>query len=561
MSPHYVWSAKSIPEGTVFSIPHYQRGYRWGEKEVSLLLDDLSEFAETGTGDTYCLQPLVFKRLGDNTYRVVDGQQRLTTIWLLFQALGICPQWKIRYDYYLDEQPYLIVPKAEDADDKDINKAFRWEAYDAMQKWFNKHEATTKDNLHNLLEEKAGKQIVFIKFFVQKDEDEHDVFDRLNNRKIPLASAELIRALFMTSPISDNAKMEIAKEWELIEDSLRDPKFWQLFISARDKTVFPARIGLLFQALSKVSMEEIKRDALAVFHEMEKAYKAYKKKEQKAKFIEDQWEKVLECFWWMRDCRGNGDNGDNVVLHNYLGWLTQCSNHSLKTIYQWWQEDKMCFEKRLQQEVANCLRDKETTPLAHFSDWRYKQQKKLKEFLLLLNVLHCNAQNPPIPFRFDAYNAENGWDIEHIHSQTYKPLDDLRDNEIKEFLKIALVGLSPKEQQKIDGVVTFSEKIDLLNKHFESEEPNFDLDGPGNLALLDLSTNRAYKNAWFPVKRRWIIHKSEEGRFIPPCTFNAFMKIYNPSPETLAKWDDSDSGYYGAAMKKLYDDFRKNVDP
>ena len=111
MSQDCKWSANGIPKGTIFLVPHYQRGYRWGEKEVFLLLDDLSEFMEYGTGDTYCLQPLVFKKgLCENTYEVVDGQQRLTTIWLLFRALDICPQWKICYDY-LEGQPCIEVPK------------------------------------------------------------------------------------------------------------------------------------------------------------------------------------------------------------------------------------------------------------------------------------------------------------------------------------------------------------------------------------------------------------------------------------------------------------------
>ena len=447
----------------------------------------------------------------------------------------------------------LKSPKKKDADSKDINKAFRWEAYHAMREWLKKREKLEIDNLRNLLKGETDKQIVFIKYFVQHDEDEHDVFDRLNNRKIPLTSAELIRALFMTSPISDNAKMEIAKEWELIEDSLHDPKLWQLFIPAGDKTVFPARIGLLFQALSEVGTDEIKRDALAVFHKMEKSYSEQIGREQKEKFIQEKWKEVLECFWWIRDCR------DNVVLHNYLGWLAQCANHPLKTIYQWWQNDKACFETKLQQEVARCLRDNDKTPLADYSDWRYGHNQ-LKEFLLLLNVLHCNAQRPPIPFRFDAYTKEKGWDIEHIHSQTYAPFVDLSDKEKEELLKLALDGLKQEDQQKIAGEGTFSRKIDFLNKHYESEEPILDLDGPGNLALLDLSTNRAYKNAWFPVKRRWIIQESEKGRFIPPCTFNAFMKVYNPSPKTLAKWDNSDSIGYGEVMKKLYDDFLRIVE-
>lgn len=34
-------------EGMEFHIPHYQRGYRWGEKEVKALLEDIEDFMNT----------------------------------------------------------------------------------------------------------------------------------------------------------------------------------------------------------------------------------------------------------------------------------------------------------------------------------------------------------------------------------------------------------------------------------------------------------------------------------------------------------------------------------
>lgn len=75
-----------------FFIPSYQRGYRWSEKEVTDLLNDVSEFTPKEIDDTdkktwYCLQPIVVKvklkqqhdTIGEKQYEVIDGQQRLTT--------------------------------------------------------------------------------------------------------------------------------------------------------------------------------------------------------------------------------------------------------------------------------------------------------------------------------------------------------------------------------------------------------------------------------------------------------------------------------------------------
>jgi hypothetical protein len=55
-----------------FIIPSYQRGYRWDEKQVVKLLDDLFEFqvARKGkdltVGEFYCLQPIVVKKMEKN---------------------------------------------------------------------------------------------------------------------------------------------------------------------------------------------------------------------------------------------------------------------------------------------------------------------------------------------------------------------------------------------------------------------------------------------------------------------------------------------------------------
>ena len=70
-----------------FFIPDYQRGYRWEDDQVVDLLEDILEFINTSEkrDDKYCLQPIVVKRMQDGRYEVLDGQQRLTTIFILYQ--------------------------------------------------------------------------------------------------------------------------------------------------------------------------------------------------------------------------------------------------------------------------------------------------------------------------------------------------------------------------------------------------------------------------------------------------------------------------------------------
>ena len=56
--------------GMNFSIPGYQRGYRWTEQQVNDLLNDINEF-EPENGSWYCLQPLVVMKK-DEKWEVID---------------------------------------------------------------------------------------------------------------------------------------------------------------------------------------------------------------------------------------------------------------------------------------------------------------------------------------------------------------------------------------------------------------------------------------------------------------------------------------------------------
>ena len=82
---------KSISEilGMNFFIPSYQRGYRWEDRQVQDLLNDILEYSKSKSEGFYCLQPIVIKQKAneDNIFKVIDGQQRLTTIFIIFKFI------------------------------------------------------------------------------------------------------------------------------------------------------------------------------------------------------------------------------------------------------------------------------------------------------------------------------------------------------------------------------------------------------------------------------------------------------------------------------------------
>lgn len=71
-----------------FIIPEYQRPYRWGTAQALQLLDDLEETLDRGDDhEPYFLGSLVLVQQGDAVFDVIDGQQRLTTLTILFSVL------------------------------------------------------------------------------------------------------------------------------------------------------------------------------------------------------------------------------------------------------------------------------------------------------------------------------------------------------------------------------------------------------------------------------------------------------------------------------------------
>ena len=133
---------KSISQlsGMKFVIPDYQRGYRWDKTQVEQLLDDIREFSsprnKKDTGEFYCLQPVVVRRRPSGEYELIDGQQRLTTIFIILKSLAgaiglLYPKFKL---YELDyetrpESKTFLENMNKDIADSNIDFYFMRQAY------------------------------------------------------------------------------------------------------------------------------------------------------------------------------------------------------------------------------------------------------------------------------------------------------------------------------------------------------------------------------------------------------------------------------------------------
>ena len=91
----------------------------------------------------------------------------------------------------------------------------------------------------------------------------------------------------------------------------------------------------------------------------------------------------------------------------------------------------------------------------------------------------------------------------------------------------------------------FTDLFDRVTEHFNQYMNEIeDVDGISNLALLDEKTNKGYKNAVFPLKRKYIIELDKTGGFVPICTKNVFLKYFSDYPPKISFWTQDDREKY-----------------
>ena len=184
--------------------------------------------------------------------------------------------------------------------------------------------------------------------------------------------------------------------------------------------------------------------------------------------------------------------------------------------------------------------------------------KNVKKVLLLYNILTMLISDKDNSyFPFDLFKNER-WDIEHITSVK----DTIPEKNKEEWLKDAVVFIDTS-QEGASELINRAENFDVNNDqdfknlfedivaHFNSAINDDDINDISNLSLLDSETNRGYKNAVFPLKRKTIINRDKAGVFIPICTKNVFLKYFSEYPPKISFWSQDDREKYEEDLYKI----------
>lgn len=586
---------KSVKEllGMKFFIPSYQRGYRWTEQQVKDLLNDVNEFRPETVKDTneetwYCLQPLVVRKLeesdsrlekeADKTdwYEVIDGQQRLTTIFLTihyFNEMWVgkkkTPLFPIKYATRNDSYDFLnslevnenneIVVQGKEFQDY-IDYHYMKFAYRTIHKWASGMGSTFNNN------DFQSKFIYNTKviWYESVDEDPIKVFTRLNIGKISLTNAELIKALFLNrsnfvEKNSEHLKLrqqEIASEWDNIEYTLQNDEFWLFLrnIDENDKYKFTTRIDFIFDLIceqdsliifrktdkeGEIDKEEMNKAIGTDEHRTFRYFYEYFHTESKngAEKIKQCWSEVKKYFQTFQEWY------NDLELYHYVGYLIH-QGEKLYELYKLWntESSKENYVSKLKEKIKEKIKNCNDLDKQYEIDGPSKTT--CKPLLLLHNIQTIINQNNQLKskeeyklavfykFPFHIFKKEN-WDVEHIDSNTTNELEKAKDQ--KEWLKYSILGTELGDELKTkiksfiqdkDSEVSFSELVEGIEKQTISswENPEQDKNKVGNFVLLDAGTNRGYGNSIFPAKRRCIIGKDQGKSYTIDNDLNVSME-------------------------------------
>lgn len=585
---------KSINEllGERFYIPYYQRGYRWTAQQVNDLLNDIWAFANKPTGkeaEFYCLQPIVVKpkkwpEPGQNLngWEVVDGQQRLTTIYIIISYLA---KEFLKVDNLVEEYGkeiyslrYQTREKSEaflkniTEDKSNIDFYHISAAYSTVKEWFtnglNTKDRTDKNKFLNTLlgKQKDERSVQIIWYTVEPEIDSVELFTRLNIGKIPLTNAELIKALFLSSSSFEEKspedvirkKMEISQMWDDIEQKLSDEYFWSFVTNARQRD-FQTKIELLFDMIADKKKDEI--DPLFTFlFFLEKSKDA-------SNSLWDLWLSIEQYYLTL--CEWYKDKN----LYHKVGYLITVGEHITNLIKLSMKEKKDQFEYALDQRIKNSVKF-DIEGLSYEND---SQRRKIEDLLLLFNIESIRNNQSISEFYPFKFHKHTDWSLEHIHAQNSESLDKTKKDAwikwlychealIKELVADAQDAESLHELSKLQDEIMqidnekltwekFSALSDAIIKKFSANSDDHldELHSISNLALLSQSDNSALKNSVFEVKRREIIKMDKKGSYIPVCTRRVFLKYYNDKPSTQQYyfWGKEDRNNYLNEIKKV----------
>lgn len=211
-----------------FEIPFYQRAYSWKKQDIEKLIRDININCKEG----HYLGNIVVKK-NDDKFIVIDGQQRLTTIYIIFMALK---EKLFELDYEIDSGD------GEKLNNFDINE----------HRYVNKQilDAVIFASSNKTLREPSFKgklnSAIFTMTIIPENIKATEYFELVNTKSIQLENHQVLKARFLSN-IKDNYA-GIARKWDMISNMDEKYKDQILESNQADFSIEPKTIRELLES-------------------------------------------------------------------------------------------------------------------------------------------------------------------------------------------------------------------------------------------------------------------------------------------------------------------------
>lgn len=196
-----------------YEIPIYQRPYAWEEKQLCQLVDDIIGFDE----NEYCIGSLIVHSSKDNLHEVIDGQQRLTTLYLLLNCLKINTDLTVSFPNR--ERSNYIIGNIQNFVDNTYDDEQEKLAQAEILKGLNilKRILPRQNNEKEAFIEKL-KKVYLYQIEVPQNTDLNHYFEIMNTRGEQLEQQDILKANLMDYLINEEDKDSFACVWDACSD-------------------------------------------------------------------------------------------------------------------------------------------------------------------------------------------------------------------------------------------------------------------------------------------------------------------------------------------------------
>lgn len=218
-----------------YQIPIYQRGYAWGGKEIEALLLDIVDAMHDSAREYYYIGTLVTTYMkNSNMFQVIDGQQRLTTLYII---LCFLKSENVLENFQFKEN--CIVFESRESSTKALKYLYEnpagcpagdiKNAYEIIEKYFKGRYLDLKEFKNFFCN-----NVLLIKSEVPEDTDLNHYFEIMNSRGEQLEKHEVLKAQCMGVINNEKYKDGFAVVWDAVSDMSRYVQYG-FSVSIREK--------------------------------------------------------------------------------------------------------------------------------------------------------------------------------------------------------------------------------------------------------------------------------------------------------------------------------------